>query len=255
MRALSVTRPPAAAGVEWIRIGIRLFKPAAIPWMGMSAAFLLVIMGLGMLPVVGALLVQLLTPFMVAAYMAAAEAAEGGAPTGLVHVGAGFYRGRNALLILGLVQLAAGLLVGLVVSAIGGEAIHTLMEQLTHPEALDAQTLRTALDQATPALLLGSALLTPVFMATWFAPALALFDDFPANKAMLWSLWACLVNWRPFLVYALLLTLMLMVAVLIPFGLGLLLFVPIAMTSTYAAYRGQFVPRQGSEDRDQRTEY
>jgi uncharacterized membrane protein len=94
-----------------------------------------------------------------------------------------------------------------------------------------------------PALLTGAALFTPLLMATWFAPALALFDAFPAGRALYWSFWACLVNWRPMLLYGLMLSLLAMLALIIPLGLGLLLFLPLAMTSTYAAYRMQFVPR------------
>ncbi len=50
------------------------------------------------------------------------------------------------------------------------------------------------------------------------------------------------VNWRPILYYSLILGLAGVVAVMIPFGLGLLVFVPWTLTSTYAAYRDIFVP-------------
>lgn len=244
MSALTVSRPPARAAIEWIKTGYRLFTPAILPWMGMSAAFFLAAFGIGLIPVVGPLALYLLSPFLVAAYMAAAQAAERGEPTGLIHVGAGFRRGRNALLTIGVVYLVVHLMVGQVMTLIGGDAVERLLTLSTHPQEMDPDAMRAALDQAMPAVLTGTVLITPLFMATWFAPALVLFADFPPGKAMFWSLWACLVNWRPMLLYGLLLSLLGMVALIIPFGLGLLLFIPMAMTSTYAAYRTQFIAKE-----------
>lgn len=243
MTALTVTRPPAGAAMAWMRTGYRLFTPAVVPWMGMSAAFFLAAFGLGLIPIVGPLAIELASPFLVAAYMAAAEAAERGEPTGLIHFGAGFYRGRRALGVIGVVYLVAHLLVGQVMTWIGGDAVERLLALSLRPQEMDPDEIRAVLDRALPALLAATVLYAPLLMATWFAPALALFESFPPGKAMFWSLWACLVNWRPLLLYGLLLTLLGMVALLIPFGLGLLLFLPLAMTSTYAAYRDQFVPR------------
>ena len=243
MRALSVTRPPAGAAMQWLKTGFRLFTPAVVPWMGMSAAFFLAAFGIGLIPMAGPLALELLSPFLVAAYMAAAQAAERGEPTGLIHVGAGFYRGRNALLVIGVVYLVAHLVVGQVMTLIGGDAVERLLALSVRPQEMDPEEMRAVLDRAMPALLTGALLFTPLLMATWFAPALALFEGFPPGKAMFWSLWACLVNWRPMILYGLLLSLLGMVALVIPFGLGLLLFLPLAMTSTYAAYRAQFVAR------------
>lgn len=243
MRALGVTRPPAGAAVEWMKTGFQLFAPAVVPWMGMSAAFFLAAFGIGLIPVVGPLALELLSPFLVAAYMAAAQAAERGEPTGLIHVGAGFYRGRNALLVIGVIYLVAHLVVGQVMTFIGGDAVERLLALSVRPQEMDPEEMRALLDRAMPALLTGAVLFTPLLMATWFAPALALFEDFPPGKAMFWSLWACLVNWRPMLLYGFLLSLLGMVALVIPLGLGLLLFLPLAMTSTYAAYRMQFVAK------------
>lgn len=245
MSALGLFRPPALAAMEWMRGGFRLFTPAVIPWMGMSAAFFLAAYGVSLIPMAGPLLLELASPFLVAAYMAAARAVERSEPTGLIHVAAGWQHGRQALLVIGGVYMVAHVVVGQAMLLVGGEAIERLMQLATRPQEMDPAEAQTVLDQALPALLTGSALFTPVLMATWFAPALALFDGFPAGKALYWSLWACLVNWRPMLLYGLMLSLLALFALIIPLGLGLLLFLPLAMTSTYAAYRMQFVPREG----------
>lgn len=244
MNRLGLSRPPAMAATAWLRTGFRLFTPAVIPWMGMSAAFFLAAYGVSLIPMAGPLLLELASPFLVAAYMAAARAVERGEPTGLIHVAVGWQRGRQALLTIGVVYMVAHVLVGQAMVLVGGDAIERLLELAARAQALGPNEARAVLDEALPALLIGAVLFTPLLMATWFAPALALFDGFPAGKALYWSLWACLVNWRPMLLYGLMLSLMAMLALAIPLGLGLLIFLPLAMTSTYAAYRTQFVPRE-----------
>lgn len=243
MDRLGLTRPPAMAAVDWIREGFRLFTPAVIPWMGMSAAFFLAAYGVSLIPMVGMLLLKLASPFLVAAYMAAARAVERGEPAGLIHVAAGWQRGRDALLAIGVVYMVAHVLIGQAMILIGGEASERLIELAARPQEMDPAEAQSVLNQALPTLLTGALLFTPLLMATWFAPALVLFNAFPAGKALYWSLWACLVNWRPLLLYGLILSLLALLALVIPLGLGLLLFMPLAMTSTYAAYRTQFVPR------------
>lgn len=56
------------------------------------------------------------------------------------------------------------------------------------------------------------------------------------------------MNWRAILVYSLLLGLAGMIALIIPFGLGLLVFVPWTLTSTYAAYQDIFTPTPAQDE-------
>jgi len=57
--------------------------------------------------------------------------------------------------------------------------------------------------------------------------------------AMKESFYACFRNFVPFLVYGIVMTVFLILAAL-PFGLGFLVWVPLAISSTYAAYRAIF---------------
>jgi hypothetical protein len=54
-------------------------------------------------------------------------------------------------------------------------------------------------------MLLAVACGLPVIMALWFAPALVVFQDCGARQALTTSLRATLANWRPIIVYGLLL--------------------------------------------------
>lgn len=242
MLPLTVARPPAAAGTAWIREGWRLFRLAPIPWTGMTALVFLVLIGVGLLPFVGGLAVHILSPFVVAGYMAASRDGRNGAPITFAYLAAGWKEGRDSLLVIGIAYLLATLLIFNLVGFFTGGDLEALLSQVQNPAALTPAEAQHLASTALPALSLGTLLLAPVLMATWFAPALALFERFPAGRAMWWSLWACAVNWRPILLYSVMLGLGGVLAVMIPFGLGLLVFVPWTLTATYAAYRDIFVP-------------
>lgn len=246
MQSLTVHRPPAAQGLSWIQQGWQLFKAAPVPWAGMTALVFLVLMGVGALPYAGGLLVHVLSPFIVAGYLAASRAGRNDEPVTFLFLLAGFQQGRNSLLVIGLAYMVATLLVFKAVSLMTGGDMSLLMAQIERPHALTPEEAEALLQGILPALALGSLFMTPLLMATWFSPGLAHFEGFAPGKAVWWSLWACAVNWRPILYYSLMLGLAGIVAVLIPFGLGLLVFVPWTLTSTYAAYRDLFVPVESS---------
>lgn len=242
MKQITVARPNAGQGIAWMKTGWNWFRLAPIPWMGMTAMAFLALAGIGLVPRVGGFVVELLSPFMVAAFMSASRAAEQEQPVTFLHLGAGFRsEARNRLLIMGALYLAGILLVDTLVRQMGGDSFQQMAQIAQDPKHADPAQAQALLSQALPAMLTGLVLMTPLIMATWFAPALILFDGFSTANAMWWSLWASVVNWRPVLIYSLWLGLVGVVAMLIPFGLGLLVLLPWVMTSTYAAYRAMFV--------------
>jgi len=241
MTRLTVSRPPAQAGMAWIRSGWALFRTWPVAWMGMTAAAFLAIMGLSMLPWVGAMLVELLSPILVAGYMYAARAAERGEPVTFLYLGEGARAHAKPLLVIGAVYLLAGLLINQVMVALGGSGLQEMLRMAQNPAGLTPEAAEAALAQSLPAMLVGLLLYTPLLMATWFAPALVAFAGYAPGNALWWSLWTCFANWRPLLLYSLAMGLIATVAMLMPFGLGLLVFLPWAMTSTYVAYNAQFV--------------
>jgi uncharacterized membrane protein len=82
--------------------------------------------------------------------------------------------------------------------------------------------------------------IVPILMAYWYAPLLVGLNNLTAGQALKLSFTVCLKNLLPFFVYGVIFTLMLLVAI-IPFGLGLLIAVPVMMTSLYASYEDVFV--------------
>jgi uncharacterized membrane protein len=126
----------------------------------------------------------------------------------------------------------------------GGSSLQEMVRLAQDPAGLSPEAARAMLDKSLPAVLLGLVLFTPLLLATWFAPALVAFKDFSPANALWWSLWTCFANWRPILIYSLVMGVIASLAMLIPFGLGLLVFLPWAMTSTYSAFNQQFVAVQ-----------
>jgi hypothetical protein len=242
MTSLTISRPPAAAGIFWIKDGWRVFRLAAIPWMGMTALVFMVIIGVNMIPWIGHLAIEVLSPFLVAGYFSASRAALAGEPVTFIHLGAGLRTGRDALLRIGVVYLVASLLVFALVNLLTGSDLRELMRQLQDPAALAPAEFDRLVREALPAALLGTVLLAPLLMATWFSPGLVLLDAFPPGRALWWSLWACWVNWRPVFYYSLILGALGAVALVIPFGLGMLVFLPVTLISTYVAYQMIFTP-------------
>jgi uncharacterized membrane protein len=89
------------------------------------------------------------------------------------------------------------------------------------------------------ALLIMLALMLPIIMAVWFAPALVVFHEQAAGEAMKNSFVACLKNIVPFLLYSVILFLLAIVAS-IPLGAGFLVLGPVIVASLYASYRDIF---------------
>jgi len=242
MNSLTISRPPASAGLLWIKEGWRLFKLAPVPWMGMTALAFMVIIGVSMIPWVGHFAIELLSPFLVAGYFSASRAALAGEPVTFIHLAAGSQSGRDTLLRIGVAYMVGSLLVFALVNLLTGSDLREVMQQVQDPAALPPAELERLVAAALPAMMLASALFAPLLMATWFSPGLALFDEFSAGRALWWSLWACWVSWRPILYYSLVLGALGMVALVIPFGLGMLVFLPVTLISTYVAYRTIFTP-------------
>ena len=89
--------------------------------------------------------------------------------------------------------------------------------------------------------MVGLALLTPLFMALWFAPALVYFHNEEPIQALKASFFACLKNLLPFTIYGIVMILLMIVAA-IPLMLGFLVVGPIALISMYTSYRAVFMP-------------
>ena len=228
----------ASQGFQWVVEGFRLYRKSPLL---LSAAFGLlfgVVMALVLIPLVGNSLSELVSPLMVAGFMAAFRVLDSGKDLELPHFLAGLRGPMIPLMTVGAVQLLGGLLIGQIMLSMGFDP-EELMAAARDGKASPVE-LQAMLNQAMPALLTGMALFTPLIMATWFAPALILFGGARPATALGVSLKAVAKNWAAMLVNSLALGLLLILAALVPLLLGLLVAMPVLFGSLYASYQSIF---------------
>ena len=111
--------------------------------------------------------------------------------------------------------------------------------------------MQAAAPRMMMALVVGFGVSLPLMMAVWFAPLLVFFDDVKPLPALVLSLWACLKNILPLLIYGM--AVVVPLVVLMPLSLatrqpdlGLWLLAPILVPSIYVSYKDLFVPAPDS---------
>ncbi len=238
-----IQRVVEGRGLSWVSEGFALFRAAPLIWLVASVVLMVVLSLLSMIPFFGSIAATLLQPVFVAGLLQGCRDLERGRELRIEHLFAGFSARTKPLMMVGLLLGFASIGVIMVLAAAmfaTGLLGSALMQSADWADAVPQLTDRATLGVL---LLLALALLfsVPVAMAGWFAPALVMFDDLDAWDALKASFVGCLRNVWPFLIYGIALLLLLFIA-LIPFGLGLLLWLPIVFGSIYVSYRDIYQP-------------
>ncbi len=229
---------PAERGWVWVTAAFGLFRRNLLIWTALNLVLLLIGAGLLMLPVIGTYVLYLLTPVFLAGIVSAAHDLESGKDIEIAHLFHGFRRNSTQLVTVGGVYLVGQVLISGVMLTVGGPEFQQMVA--TGMADVDATRLTPeVLSRITMAMLVGMALFVPLAMAIWFAPALVLLGNQPGFRAMVFSVMACLRNVLPFLIYCTL-TFTLLVLAVIPFGLGLILWIPVMLLTMYTSYRDVF---------------
>ena len=245
---------PARHGWLWLVRGWLLFRMNPAMWTLLVFTYWMLVALVNQIPVVGPLVATLFLPAFSVSFMAICEELDRGAPLRPVLLFAGFRRRLPTLIILGgLYLLAIMLVLGISALADGG----ALANWVIYGTAPSAAALREG--SLSSALLVAAAAGTPVVIAFWFAPVLAAWDGMGAAKALFFSFFAGLRNWRAFLLYGAVLafagaTLSMLLVVtaatlrghpeLLRLGMiaAVLVTMPMLFGSFYAAYRDLFPP-------------
>lgn len=243
-------------GARWLAQGWRIFKAAPLGWLAMVFAYTMFMTFVSVVPVIGVVVATALVPGFSVSFMAASRAALHGGGFGMGMLLAGFRERLPAQLALGGVYVACVMLV-LAATMLADDG--TFARWLATGKRPAVEAVRA--DGFQAALLLAAALYTLVMMLFWFAPVLAGWHGVPVPKALFFSFFAMLMNWRAFLAYGMVTAL---VTVLAPFltvlaltaltggksqmaatGLLfplLLIIMPTLFGSFYASYRDIFAP-------------
>lgn len=234
----------AGQGWRWIADAFALFKKNPLIWIVLFVLYFLIIMLVSVVPLVGPLVMSLLAPAFAAGFMLACRDLENGAELELRYLFAGFMHNTGQLITVGGLYLIGTIIIMGIMMMAGGGAI---LGAAAVAESGSSGVAVGAVEGMLVAMLTALVLLIPLLMAYWFAPALVFFHDMPAAQAMKASFSACLRNWLPFTVYGLA-GLALTIAAMIPFGLGLLVLVPVITASIYTGYKDIFVPEEAQHD-------
>ena len=228
---------PGGAGWDWITGGWQLFVKSPLMWIVSLVILFVLAIVLAFIPFIGSLAFQLAQPVFAGGYIAACRNIERGGEFELENLFAGFKVRFVPLLIVGLIfTIASVVLLVLFFLIVGISLIPAFMSG-------DSSAMNAALAGSMIAMLVGTlvmmALFVPVMAAYWFAPALVMIHDMQPIDAMKASFFACMRNFVPFLLYGLVMMVAAIVAI-IPFGLGMLVLIPVAIASNYVGYRQIF---------------
>jgi len=227
----------AGKGWDWIVEGWRLFVKAPLMWIIALIIVFVINLVLGFIPLAGQIAVQVLSPVFAAGFVSACWSLEHGGEFELDQLFAGFRRNLGSLAVVGLLLLLGEIVIVVVFGAFVGFPI--IMAMMTGGG--DSAAALLAVTSMTVALggLVALGLAVPLMAAYWLAPALVMLNGMAPLAAMKASFLGSFRNFIPFLIYGLI---MLVFGILasIPIGLGLLVWFPVAVASTYASYRWIF---------------
>ncbi|BBB25953.1 BPSS1780 family membrane protein [Amphritea japonica] len=222
----------ALRGWGWLTEGFGHFKQNPVAWIVTMIVWVILTSVLSFIPVIGSLAVTLLSPVISAGFMLGCREQEEGGDFRVAHLFSGFSSNVGQLVLVGLLYLVSMIVVIVVIAMFAGGAAFLLGDGLNSmgPDMASAMLVP---------ILIGTLFIIPVVMAYWFAPALVALNDISAIAAMKMSFSACLKNMLPFFLYGLFMMLLFIIGS-IPFGLGLLVVIPMIVASMYTSYRDIF---------------
>ncbi len=227
-----------AHGWQWIATAFALFRKNPLIWIILHLLMMLIGFALGMLPVIGPSLFYLLTPLFLGGLMCAAKDLESGKKIEIAHLFRGFHHNTSNLIAVGGVYMIGELVISGLMKYLGGAELAAVME--AGIEGIDpASVTPEVASRMLMVMMVGLTLFVPLIMATWFSPTRVMLDNQQPFAAMGESVRACLRNMPAFLIYGAW-SVLLLIAALMPFGIGLALWIPVMVLSTYTSYRDVF---------------
>jgi hypothetical protein len=222
-------------GTAWWSDGWVTFNKQPGTWIGLFVVFMVITIVLGIIPLLGGIASSLLGPVFTAGFMIGCRELERGGALTMDHVFAGFKKNLGSLVLVGVLYLVGVIIVIALVGIFAAVMIPMMMVVNGSSPSFGVIALLALLG-----FVVILALVTPLIMAMWFAPALVVFHEQPPMEAMKSSFHGCLKNAVPFLLYGIV-GLVLAIIAAIPLGLGFLVLGPVIWGSMYSSYRDIFL--------------
>lgn len=239
---MEIRRYNAARGWIWVKQGYQLIMRNPLLSITLALIGALCMFVALIVPVLGPVIALMLMPVVLAGYMRVCHALEEAEEVELKHLFAGFEKHTARLTALGAFLMLGLLASSIAMIAIGGEALRTLLENVNaaNDPQLVVEAMWTAGSGVAFSLLVGFALMCVLMLAFQYAPMLVFFNDVPPFAALRASLSGTLRNIIPYTVYSVIMQVVALVLSLLPFNLGLIVLLPLGLTSLYVSYRNIF---------------
>jgi len=201
-REYTYTRHPARQGMVWLKEALHMFNQQRLAWVVLLLAYYLLLLVTRALPFIGPWAMTIIKPVLAVGLLAAAWNQERGKPPALRMILQGFRANLWALLPIGVFFV-----VGMTAAVFGSSVVDggKLIEFITNSANTTDVELQKSLEdpQLQFGMLFAALLALPVLVATWWAPALIVFQDAGPGAALLTSMRAAFANWRPLAMYGL----------------------------------------------------
>ncbi len=224
---------PPSRGLGWLVEAFALFRRKPFAWIGLCTGWLLITLMLLQIPLIGPAIANFIQPVFFASFAIAAFRQVAGEPVLMGDLFSGFRRNVRSLVLLGAILLIAELAILILMWFLGMPALSAEDGQVKISEYFESLKGKEWI------LFVGFILSALVKGAFWFAPPLIAFHDMQTAQAMRWSVFAAISNLGAMVTYGALLVFFMFVAV-IPWGLGLLVVIPVMVISTFIGYREVF---------------
>jgi uncharacterized membrane protein len=239
---MEIRKMNAARGWTWVRHGFQLIMLNPLMSVTLALVSALAMFALLKVPLIGPLVSILLMPAVLAGYMRVCRALEEEEDVELEHLFAGFRKYFAKLVAVGSYLMLGLLASSMVMIFIGGEPLRTLLDGVnasSDPQAL-LESMWAAGSGVALSLVIGFSLMCIVMLAFQYAPMLVFFNDVPPVAAMRASLTGSLRNLLPYTVYNIIMQVIAVILSVVPFNMGLVLLLPLGLTSLYVSYRNIF---------------
>lgn len=239
---MEIKKLNAARGWIWVKQGYQLIMHNPLLSIILALISVLCIFITIKIPQVGPFIAVLLIPILMAGYMRACRALELEEEIELTHLFEGFQKKVARLLSLGGFAILGLLFASLATVLIGGTDITQILENFQSTN--DPQMLADALSGAGLgvlfSLIVGFTLVLMMVLALQYAPMLVFFSGLTAAAALRNSLVGSIRNLIPYTVYNIIMQLLALVLGPLPYGIGLIVLIPLSLTSLYVSYRNIF---------------
>ncbi|MGB0496049.1 MAG: BPSS1780 family membrane protein [Kangiellaceae bacterium] len=257
---IEIVKVNARNGIAWLREAFKLFTSQLKAWLGITS-FLFVLL---LIPGINQI-IALLFPIPIAGVMLGCRQLSPNTPLTFDHLFAALKTHVKPLIYLcafyGLASIILTILTYMIMQVFGYDIFNLLPEKLNHMSTEELMGWLTSIEGVETSRiyaltgLIYLALLIPVMMAFWFAPALIVLENSSPVNALKLSLSACKINVIPFTLYGLAgvfylviaFTFITLISVLIPLlsiPLVVLLFLTIfavSIASIYTSYMDIFI--------------